>query len=51
MFDISPTFQDEHVNKWFIVTVLEIFSSNLHVTALLNDVKFVIYNNVFIETP
>jgi hypothetical protein len=48
--DIPLTFKDEHVNKLFIVDVPKMFSDYEHVTALLNFVEPVIYNDVFIET-
>ncbi len=51
MFDIPLTFKDGHVNKLFIVAVPLTFKDDMHVLALLNVVKPVIYNDVFIETP
>ncbi len=51
MFDIPLTFKDELVNKLFTVAVPLTFKDDVHVLALLNVVKPVIYNDVFIETP
>ncbi len=46
MFNIPLSIKDEFVNKLFIVDVLQIFSDDEHVTALLNVVKSVIYDDV-----
>ncbi len=51
IFDIPLTFKYEHINKLFTFAVPLTFNNDVHVLALLNVVKPVIYNDVSIETP